>query len=312
MGGMRSFWGPLLGAAMFVVLQDYISSMTVNWMSFVGLIFVLVVLFFPRGLLGMLPAAECGMTMLEVRNVTKQFGNLVAVSDVSMQVAAGELRAIIGPNGAGKTTFFNMICGFFAPTSGDILFDGQDMTQVAAHRRVGRGMARTFQITEIFPELTVRENVRIAAEVARRAIRLRIWLGRADAARRRQRRSSEMLTLVGLDGQGRPAGRRARPWRPARGRDRHGAGAEAAAAAARRADRGHGRPGDLRRSRSLIRRLHRDSSYTIVLIEHDMRVVFNLADRITVLDQGTLLAEGTPEEIAANRRPCRQPIWGSR
>ena len=166
MGGMRTFWGPLLGATVFVVLQDYISSMTVNWMSFVG-----VDLRAGRAVLSARPArlaAAAGwcMTMLEVRNVTKTFGSLVAVTNVSMSVEAGELRAIIGPNGAGKTTFFNMISGYFPPTQGAIVFDGQDVTQVPAHRRVGLGMARTFQITEIFPELTVHENVQSAAEVA--------------------------------------------------------------------------------------------------------------------------------------------------
>ena len=106
------------------------------------------------------------MNVLEIQNVTKRFGNLVAVRDVSMNVAKGELRAIIGPNGAGKTTFFNLISGFFPPTSGAITFDGRDITRLATHQRVTLGMARTFQITEIFPELTVFENVRIAAEVA--------------------------------------------------------------------------------------------------------------------------------------------------
>ncbi len=89
--------------------------------------------------------------------------------------------AIIGPNGAGKTTFFNLISGFFPPTSGTITFDGRDITRLSTHQRVTRGMARTFQITEIFPELTVFENVRIAAEVAG-GYRLRPWINRSEAA----------------------------------------------------------------------------------------------------------------------------------
>src|ERR1041384_3513850 len=120
------------------------------------------------------------MSLLEVRGASKHFGSLVAVRDVSLSVAAGELRAIIGPNGAGKTTFFNLISGFFPPTSGTIMFDGKDITRLATHERVARGMARTFQITEIFPELTVFENVRIAAEVAG-GYRLRPWMSRAEA-----------------------------------------------------------------------------------------------------------------------------------
>ncbi len=91
------------------------------------------------------------MSLLDIRRVSKNFGSLVAVRDVSMTVESGELRAVIGPNGAGKTTFFNLISGLFRPSAGSIAFDGEDVTGVPAHRRVARGMARTFQITEIFP-----------------------------------------------------------------------------------------------------------------------------------------------------------------
>ena len=95
------------------------------------------------------------MSLLQVDDVSKAFGSLVAVRGVSMNVAPGELRAVIGPNGAGKTTFFNLISGLFQPTRGRILFDGEDVTLLAPHLRVARGMARTFQITEIFPELSI-------------------------------------------------------------------------------------------------------------------------------------------------------------
>ena len=171
------------------------------------------------------------MNLLEVRGVSKHFGSLVAVRNVSLSVPAGELRAIIGPNGAGKTTFFNMISGAVQPTSGSVQFDGRDVTQVAPWRRVALGMARTFQITEIFPELTVAENLRIAVETAS-GLRLRPWIGRSAAARGRAACRGD----AGADRahvQGRAAGRRACAWRPARGRDRHGAGAAPAPAAAR-------------------------------------------------------------------------------
>jgi len=95
------------------------------------------------------------MSILQIRNLGKRFGSLVAVQDVSLTVQKGELRAIIGPNGAGKTTFFNLISGFFPPSTGTIAFDGRDITALPAHKRVTLGMARTFQITQIFPELTV-------------------------------------------------------------------------------------------------------------------------------------------------------------
>src|SRR6201999_1871673 len=136
------------------------------------------------------------MTMLDIRGVTKRFGSLVAVSDVSMEVAPGELRAIIGPNGAGKTTFFNMISGFFPPSAGDIVFDGTVVTRTKVSDRVAMGMARTFQITEIFPELTVRENVRIGVESSL-GLRLRFWLGAKHTAEV-NRGIDEALTLTGL------------------------------------------------------------------------------------------------------------------
>ena len=138
------------------------------------------------------------MSMLEVRGVSKHFGSLVAVQDVSLTVAPGELRAIIGPNGAGKTTFFNMISGFFPPTKGEIVFDGEVVTKLPVTARVARGMARTFQITEIFPELTVRENIRIAQESAD-GYRLHMWVSGAETARV-LREVGELISVTGLDG----------------------------------------------------------------------------------------------------------------
>ena len=237
------------------------------------------------------------MSMLQVQDATKNFGSLVAVQNVSLTVEPGELRAIIGPNGAGKTTFFNMISGFFPPTAGKIFFDGQDVTQVPAAARVGLGMARTFQITEIFPELTVQENVLSAAEVAA-GQRLHMWTSKADAGRA-EKVVAEMLAQVGLASKAdRLVGELAHGDQRA---------TEIAMALALRPkllllDEPTAGMGDQETYEitGLIRRLHRDSKFTIVLIEHDMRVVFHLADRITVLDQGRLLAEGTPAEIGAN------------
>jgi branched-chain amino acid transport system ATP-binding protein len=237
------------------------------------------------------------MSLLQVRSVSKNFGSLAAVRDVSLTVAKGELRAVIGPNGAGKTTFFNLISGFIPPSAGSIVFDGIDMTRMPAHKRVVHGMARTFQITEIFPELPVVENVRISAEVSA-GYRLRPWLGRTEAAAVRGH-IDEVLGLTGLTAKG----------------DRlvaelsHGdqRAAEIAMALALKPrllllDEPTAGMGDQETYEvtQLVRRLHRDGNLTIVLIEHDMRVVFHLADRITVLDQGRLLAEGSPKEIAAN------------
>ncbi len=234
---------------------------------------------------------------LEVRAASKQFGSLVAVSGVSMSVASGELRAIIGPNGAGKTTFFNLITGFFPPTSGEILLDGANINRVPAAARVKMGMGRTFQITEIFPELTVRENVRIAVETGL-DFSLRAWLSATDKKRVADA-SDEVLTMANLTAK---ADRLV-------GELSHGdqRSAEIAMALALKPsllllDEPTAGMGDEETYQvtGLVRRLHRDSKYTIVLIEHDMRVVFHLADRISVLAEGKLLAEGTPEEIRVN------------
>jgi len=237
------------------------------------------------------------MTMLEVRNVTKKFGSLVAVKDVSMTVRTGELRAIIGPNGAGKTTFFNMISGYFAPTSGAILLEGKDVTGVPAHLRVGLGMGRTFQVTEIFPELTVHENVLTAAEVAAGQI-LRMWPSRADAKLANDV-AAETLALVGLSTK---AGRLVGELSHGDQRTTEIAMALAQLPRLLLLDEPTAGMGDQETYEitALIRRLHRERNYTIILIEHDMRVVFHLADTITVLDRGNLLADGTPEQIAAS------------
>jgi branched-chain amino acid transport system ATP-binding protein len=238
------------------------------------------------------------MSVLEAVHLTKQFGNLVAVRNVSLTVESGELRAIIGPNGAGKTTLFNLISGFLRPTSGEVIFDGEDVTAWSPVRRVRRGIARTFQVTEVFPELSLRENLRIPVEAAT-GYRLHPWLSdAADAAVRA--RVAELLDMSSLaDKADRLVGELAHGDQRA---------TEIMMALALRPrllllDEPTAGMGDQETYAitRLIRSLRRDGNLTIVLIEHDMRVVFHLADRITVLDQGSFLAEGTPREIAANK-----------
>jgi branched-chain amino acid transport system ATP-binding protein len=239
------------------------------------------------------------VTLLRVQNVSRHFGSLVAVNQVSMTVEPGELRAVIGPNGAGKTTFFNMISGFFPPTAGSIVFDGQDITAWPAHKRVAHGMARTFQITEIFPELSVRENLRIPVEIAA-GYRLQPWLSRKDDLAVRQR-LDELVQMGGLtDKADRLVGELSHGDQRA---------TEIMMSLALRprlllldeptAGMGDQETYDVTR---LIRRLHRDEKLSIVLIEHDMRVVFHLADRIMVLAEGAMLAEGAPGDIAKDER----------
>ena len=237
------------------------------------------------------------MSLLLVENVSKNFGSLIAVNGVSMTVEPGELRAIIGPNGAGKTTFFNLISGFMQPSSGRIVFDGEDVTSLLPARRVWLGVARTFQITEVFPELSVGENLRIPVEVAS-GFRLRPWLSRADDKKVRGR-VDDLLVMGNL------ADKASRLVGELSHGDQRATEIMMALALKPRLlllDEPTAGMGDQETYAitQLIRRLHQDSKLTIILIEHDMRVVFHLADRITVLDQGRFLAEGTPAEIAAN------------
>ncbi len=248
------------------------------------------------------------MTLLQIQDATRRFGKLVAVDRVSLQVEPGELRAIIGPNGAGKTTFFNLVSGFFPPSSGTILFDGRDITAMSPERRVQHGMARTFQITEIFPELSIADNLRIAVEVAA-GFRARAWLGARQRATV-EARVAELLEMGGL------AAKRSRPVGALSHGDQRAAEIMMSLALRPRllmldeptAGMGDQETYDIA---CLIRRLHRSERLSILLIEHDMRVVFNLADRIMVLAEGKVLAEGSPDDIASSEAVQRAYLGAS-
>ncbi|MGH8801480.1 MAG: ABC transporter ATP-binding protein [Casimicrobiaceae bacterium] len=237
--------------------------------------------------------------MLRLVEVSRHFGRLQAVQDVSFALGEVDLRAVFGPNGAGMTTFFNLITGFVPPTAGDIWFGGENIRDESVVRRVRRGIVRTFQITEIFPDLTVYENAQIAVETAAR-LNGRPWLSRmrrSDVAQR----VDELLVTVALDGKsGRLVGELA-----------HGDQrvVEIALALAMNPrllllDEPTAGMGDHETEHmvELVRRLHAERGLSILFIEHDMHIVFGIAQRITVLDQGCLLAEGTPSEISANEK----------
>jgi branched-chain amino acid transport system ATP-binding protein len=235
--------------------------------------------------------------MLVTENLSKSFGSLVAVDNVSLSVPAGSLHAVIGPNGAGKSTFFNLISGFFPPSAGRIVFDGQDVSRLSVTRRVAAGMARTFQITEIFPELGVAMNLRIAVEAAS-GHPMQPWLSR-DAEARIEQRVDELVNQTGLKGKDdRKVGELSHGDQRA---------VEIGMALALKPkllllDEPTAGMGDQETEQiaGLLHRLHREQGLTIVLIEHDMQIVFRLADIITVLSEGHVLASGTPAEIARN------------
>jgi branched-chain amino acid transport system ATP-binding protein len=239
------------------------------------------------------------MSLLETRGLSRAFGSLVAIKNISFAIEPGELRAVIGPNGAGKTTFFNLISGLLPPSSGTIWFEGNDITAVPADRRVDMGITRTFQVTEIFPELTVRENLLIAVESAS-GLRLRPWITRSMRGKVAER-VEQLLRAGGLaDKHGRLAGELSHG-------DQRATEIMMALALKPRlllldeptAGMGEQETHDVVR---LIRNLHKTEHLSIVLIEHDMRVIFHLADRITVLAEGAMMADGTPQEIAADER----------
>ncbi|MBV8209502.1 MAG: ABC transporter ATP-binding protein [Burkholderiaceae bacterium] len=237
------------------------------------------------------------MSLLQVEELSCCFGSLRAVDSVSMSLDSGELRALIGANGAGKTTLFHLLSGFVPPSSGRIVFDGSDITARPAHERVAIGIARTFQITEVFPELSVYENLRVPVE-SEAGLRMRPWLAPA-AAVQTEERVRELLDLGGLT----------KKSQRLAGELSHGdqRTTEILMALALRprlllldeptAGMGEQETFEIT---ELIRRLHSERSLTILLVEHDMRVVFHLADRIMVMAEGSLLASGSPQQIAAD------------
>ena len=243
--------------------------------------------------------AGAAPALLRLERISRHFGTLKAVNDVSFEMAPGELRAVIGPNGAGKTTFFNLITGLHAPTSGRVWFAGQDITRLSVVQRVALGIVRTFQITEIFPDLSVFENIRLGVETAAR-VNSRPWIPRKTRAALDER-VSELIEIVDLTGkQGNPVGELA-----------HGDQrvVEVAIALSLRPrllllDEPTAGMGDSETEHmvGLMRRLHDERGVSILFIEHDMDIVFGLAQRITVLDQGRTLAEGRPEQISADPR----------
>jgi len=236
--------------------------------------------------------------LLVASNITKTFGGVRAVDDVSMQVREGTIHALIGPNGAGKTTFFNAISGFSLPDSGRVTFRGNDVTRMINWRRIVMGMGRTFQTPSVFPELTVDDNVRLGVRAhAKQAFRLRTPGGEAKAVV--DKRVDELLGFVNLTAQ------RDRPLAELA----HGSQRLCEIAMSLSTDptlvlldepMAGLAEAETDRIIGVIRDLRTRLGLTVLFVEHNMRVVLSLADRITVLDRGRLLAEGTAAQIAAN------------
>lgn len=239
--------------------------------------------------------------LLEIRELSKSFGGVKAVANLDLTVREGEIHAMIGPNGSGKTTTLNVISGLYRPTQGSVRFKGDEITQTAPHAIAARGITRTFQNIRLFPRLSVFENVLIGRHTR---LRTNFWMaltpnavtaGEEDDARRHVR---ELLRFVGLGGQ---EERRAAALPYGDQRRLEIARALAADPALLLLDEPAAgmNPAE---TEALVKLLYeiRDRGITLLLIEHDMNLVMSISDRITVLNFGTHIAEGTAAEVSAN------------
>jgi branched-chain amino acid transport system ATP-binding protein len=328
-GGMRSFLGPALGALFFVIFRDYLSSITPNWLFWFGLLFVGFIVFSPTGLVGVgerllrpfrkvivgdaaMSAREAGAVslpdflkpagggdgmILEAQGLAKSFGGLKAVDDVSFAMRDRKLHALIGPNGAGKTTAFNLISGFFPPDRGSVKLERREIAGMAPDEITRAGIGRAFQITNLFPTLSVAENVRLAVQ-ARAPERFDFWR-EAQALPTVNAETTSIIRTMGLAGiENAEAG--SLSYGGQRLLDMSLALATkprvllldeplAGLAAAERA-----RVGNLIKSIS--------GDVPVLLVEHDIDRVFQIADHVTVMNEGTVLIDGTVEDARSSPR----------
>jgi len=246
------------------------------------------------------------MPLVRTERLTKAFGALTAVNEVTLEVEEGSLHSVIGPNGAGKTTFFNLLTGQHAPTSGRIIFDGRDIAGTPPHRIAHLGIARSFQRTSLFPVLSILDNVWLAAFARQASWRGLAWR-RADRYPELSRRALDVLGEVGL---GEKAGLPARAISHGEQRQLELAIALAAAPRLLLLDEPAAglSPDETRKMVTLVQALK--GRYTIVLIEHKIDVVMSMSDRISVMHFGRVIAEGTPDEIRRNADVRRAYLGG--
>ncbi len=336
-GGGGTLFGPLLGATVWLYLRDFLQTtfhLGAAWKLVLGLVFVLLVCFLRRGLIGGLrdlaglvaarrqpaiadtgPATDAGAALasvgpsrrrqeqpfsgpvLEARGITKSFGGIIANRNIDFAVEQGELRGIIGPNGAGKSTFFKMLTCEMAPSSGRIIFHGRDITGMNVDAVCQLGLTKSYQVNQLFARLTLRENIVIAALAERRGRFSLDLLRRIDRVPGLDMQVESTLALVGLGGRADvPVARLAYGEK----RRLEIALALAASPSLLLLDEPLAgmSPQERAETVQLLKNIRRGR--TLVVVEHDMDAVFELAERITVLHEGALLAEGTPGEIQRN------------
>ena len=332
-GGSGSFMGPPIGAAFFLLFRDILSSYTATWLLWFGLLFIGFILFSPSGLVGVYkritaplrkeattlaamasrvkpePAASlppellhqnpaaAGTVLLSAQGVRKSFGDFVAVNDVDLDVRHARLHALIGPNGAGKTTLFNLLSGMYKPEHGRLLLDDADVTGLRPDRLVARGVARSFQITNLFPALTLLENLRLGVQ-AHDPARFNLWRS-AASLRRVNEETRSLVRFLGLEGVEQAAvaslsygGQRlleiglavaARPRLLLLDEPLAGLAAQ-----------------ERERIVALVKKLA--AQMGVLLVEHDIDRVFEFAETITVMADGAVLIEGNAETVSGDRR----------
>jgi branched-chain amino acid transport system ATP-binding protein len=239
--------------------------------------------------------------LLEVRSLTKRFAGVCAVDGVSFSVGRGRVHAVIGPNGAGKTTLFNLITGFESLTDGEVRFDGRAVTGLPPHRLAALGVGRTFQTPQICADLTALENVMLGAHLrlGRNPVAAMLRLGRvAQRDRTLRDKAAELLAFVGIAASGAVPGRGMAYGDLKRLEIARALAAEPRLLCLDEPAAGLN-PRETHDLDELIRRIA-DSGVTVMLVEHDMRLVMSLSQHIVVLNYGRKIAEGTPTEVDRN------------
>ncbi len=328
-GGMRSMLGPALGALFFIVFRELFSIWTANWLLWFGLIFVLFVIYSPDGLIGIWrtlmrrfrPAPEEHAAMskrriyeglplpgfllpeglkgsvLEVEGISKHFGGIRAVNNASLTIGAGEIHALIGPNGAGKTTLFNLISGLYPTDAGTIKLGGREIQGVPSDLICHRGLARSFQITNLFRGLSIYENLRLSLQ-ARSPMRFNLWRD-IDSYPAIHRETAELIKFLGLEGieaiEGGElsyGGQRLVDLGIALGSKPQVLLLDEPLAGLAAAER--------ERVLNLVKNVA--ANIPVLIVEHDIDRVLGFSQQVTVMNQGEVLMTGPPDAVRADRR----------
>ncbi|ESR26870.1 branched-chain amino acid ABC transporter ATP-binding protein/permease [Lutibaculum baratangense] len=328
-GGMHNILGPALGVVFFILFRELFSIWTGDWLLWFGLIFVAFIMFSPEGLVGAWkqatrrwrqePQESAAMSrrkiyeglslpsfltpqrregrVLEADAISKNFGGIRAVSSASLTMDAGEIHALIGPNGAGKTTFFNLVSGAYAPTSGTVRLHGREIHGLPTHEICQQGLARSFQITNLFKNLTIYENLRLSAQ-ARHSGRFDAWRD-IDAYPELHQDTRELVRFLGLEG-----------IEDIKGGDLSYGGQRLVDLGIALASRpqilllDEPLAGLAAAERERVSHLVKTvaSNIPVLIVEHDIDRVLGFSHRVTVMNDGQVLVTGSPEEIRSDKR----------